>query len=152
MPRLTDAFALLGISVVLCAGLIAWLGVWRGADGRAVWVKVLAVFCFVLLWIPTGTSGIPVVAYVRGVSGDVSICLVMLAVWRLCQLALNWHAISNREQKGKPTCLSPGLGFVGHAADLAGSVRCLLGSRLASCSCADIDGTAGLELWLVGVR
>ena len=98
MPRLTDAFALLGISVVLCAGLIAWLGAWRGADGRAVWVKVLVGFCFVLLWIPAGTSGIPVVAYVRGVSGDVSICLVMLAVWRICQLALNWPAISKREQ------------------------------------------------------
>ncbi len=106
MPRLTDAFALLGISVVLCAGLLGLLNVGRRVDERAMWVKVLTAFCFVLLWIPSGASSIPVVAYVRGVTGDLSISFVMLAVWRMCQLALNWRAIPNREQTAMMSALA----------------------------------------------
>ena len=41
---------------------------------------------------------------------------------------------------------------MGHAADLAGTVCGLLGSRLATRACADGDGAAGLELWFVGIR
>ena len=106
MPRLTDAFALLGISWVLCAGLIGLLSMWRSADGRALWVTVMAAFCFVLLWMPSGASGIPAVAYVRGITGDLSISLVMLAVWRICRQALNWHAIPNREQTAVMSALA----------------------------------------------
>ena len=98
MPRLTDTLALLGISVVLCAGLIGLLTAWRGADARVKWVKVFTAFCFVLLWIPLGAANIPVVAYVRGITVDLSITLVMLAVWRVSRFALNWCAIAKREQ------------------------------------------------------
>jgi hypothetical protein len=98
MLRLTDAFALLGICVVLCAGLIGMLTAWRAADARATWVKVLAALCFVLLWVPVGATNIPVVAYARGITGDLSVTLVMLAVWRVGRLALKGRAIAQREQ------------------------------------------------------
>lgn len=98
MLRLTDAFSLLGISVVLCAGLIGLLTAWRAADARATWVKVLAALGLVLLWVPVGATTIPVVAYVRGITGDLSVTLVMLAVWRVARLALKGRAIAQREQ------------------------------------------------------
>lgn len=98
MPPLTDAFALVGISFVLCAGLISLLSGWRVASAPVTWVKVLIVLCFVVLWIPLGASNIPVVAYVRGITADVSISLMMLAVWRTCRFALNWQVIAEREQ------------------------------------------------------
>lgn len=98
MPHLTDAFALLGISVVLCAGLIGFLTAWRVTDARAMWVKVLTALCFVLLWVSPGAANIPVAAYVRGITGDLSVTLVMLAAWRVGRLALNGRAITQREQ------------------------------------------------------
>ena len=91
--HLTDAFALLAISLVLCAGLLTLLSAWRGP-----WVTLIAVFGFTLLWMPIAAMQIPVVAYVRGITSDLSIALVALAVWRIGHLALGWRAIDKREQ------------------------------------------------------
>lgn len=87
---MTDAFAMLGISLVLCAGLLTLLSAWNG--------KLTAVLVFALLWIPMGAANIPVVAYVRGITSDLSITLITLAVWRMGHLALGWRAIAKQEQ------------------------------------------------------
>ncbi len=76
LPRLTDLVALLGISLVLCAMLFRLL---RAASGSKPWVKWMIAGCFVLLWLPVGAAHLPSVAYVRGVSSDLSLTLVALA-------------------------------------------------------------------------
>ena len=97
-PQLTDVFALFGISVVLCAGLLALLASWCGAATRTAVVRLTAVCFIVLLWIPVGTAHIPAVAYVRGISADLSITLIALAVWRICCAAFNFPPPPKREK------------------------------------------------------
>ena len=94
---LTDWFALLGISLVLCAGLLTLLASWRAAANRMVAVSLVAVCFFVLLWIPTGAAHIPVVAYVRGITADFSITLIALAVWRVFHAAFIFQPVPKRE-------------------------------------------------------
>lgn len=65
---------------------------------RAAWVKLLVVPAFALLWMPLGAAQIPAVAYVRGITSDLSITLVALAVWRIGNLALGWRVIARQEQ------------------------------------------------------
>lgn len=91
--HLTDTFAMLGISLVLCAGLLTLLKPQLG-----VWAIVLAVLGFALLWIPVGTAQIPVVAYVRGITADLSITLITLAVWRIGHLVSGWRGIAKQDQ------------------------------------------------------
>jgi hypothetical protein len=83
--------ALLGINLVLCAMLFRLL---RAATGIKPWVKWITVVCFVLLWLPAGTAHLPIVAYVRGVSSDLSLTLVALACLGL------WQGFSGRELAG----------------------------------------------------
>ncbi len=90
---MTDAFALLGISLVLCAVPLSVLSARRG-----VLAKVIAWLGFALLWIPLGEANIPFVAYVRGVTSDLSITLVTLAAWRVGHAALGWRDIARQEQ------------------------------------------------------
>lgn len=90
---MTDAFAMLGISLVLCAGLLTLLCAWRGA-----WVKAVAGLGFALLWIPVGAAQIPAVSYVRGITSDLSITLITLAVWRIGRLVLGWRGVAKQEQ------------------------------------------------------
>ncbi|MCJ7800120.1 MAG: hypothetical protein MUP33_10265 [Polaromonas sp.] len=68
--------ALLGIGLVLCAGCLRLLSGWLGVTP---WSKGVAAVCFVLLWVPIGAAQLPLVAYFRGISSDLSITLVMLA-------------------------------------------------------------------------
>ena len=95
---MTDVFALMGISVVLCAGLLAWLTAWRICSPQALWCKLLTLLCFALLWIPLGTAQIPVVAYVRGFTADLSITLIALAMGSIGHRALGWRATPKHEQ------------------------------------------------------
>jgi len=71
-----DLIALLGISLVLCAACLRLLS-WR--HGVTLWGKVATAAVFVLLWCPVGPARLPVVAYVRGISSDLSISLVAIA-------------------------------------------------------------------------
>ena len=98
--RLTDAFALFSISVVLCAGLLWLLGKSRLPRLYAARNKLISVLVFVLfmLWVPIGSAHIPIAAYARGVSADLSISLVALATWYIVQCTLGWRAIEAREQ------------------------------------------------------
>ena len=98
MPVFSDAFAMLGISLVLCAGLLALLAVRGVAGAQVIWMKLLTVLCFALLWMPLGEAKIPVVAYVRGITADLSITLIALAVWRIGQCVFGWRASSKQEQ------------------------------------------------------
>jgi hypothetical protein len=72
----TDFAALLGISLVLCAVCLCLLS----PGGKAgAWVKGMTAGLFLMLWLPVGSAQLPVVAYIRGVSSDLSITLVLLA-------------------------------------------------------------------------
>jgi hypothetical protein len=85
LPPLTDLVALLGIGLVLCAGCLRLLS-WR--RGVTPWVKGVTAACFVLMWLPLGAAQLPLVAYVRGISSDLSItllalvCIGMVRRWR----------------------------------------------------------------------
>lgn len=82
LPPWTDLFALTGLALVLCAWV---LRLSRPLSLARSWLGWLLAGLFVLLWIPVGTAAIPVVAYVRGISSDLSITLVVvacLALWR----------------------------------------------------------------------
>ena len=96
LPPLTDFVALLGIDLVLCAGGLRLLS-WRRA-GVTPWAKWVTAACFVLLWWPVGAAHLPLLAYIRGISSDLSVTLVVLACLGLCQRLLGLGAIEQRER------------------------------------------------------
>ena len=75
-PPLTDLVALLGIDLALCAGCLRLLS---GRRGVTWWAAVITAGCFVFLWVPLGVAHLPLLAYIRGISSDLSITLVALA-------------------------------------------------------------------------
>lgn len=81
-PPLTDFVALFGLDLVLCAGCLRLFSV-SGMHLRR--KKALTLTCFLLLWFPVGGAQLPVLAYIRGVSSDLSITLVVLACLGLRQ-------------------------------------------------------------------
>ncbi len=82
LPSLTDSFALLGVDLVVCAVLLRLL-----SDSRcpSVLVRVGLTAVFLLLCLPVGPAHLPVAAYIRGVSSDLSVTLVGLCLVGLCQ-------------------------------------------------------------------
>lgn len=95
LPPLTDLLALLGIDLVLCAGCLRLLAGRGGASLCAKWGTAL---CFVVLWLPVGASRLPLLAYVRGISSDLSITLVALAGVGLWRRLLALSAVAGRER------------------------------------------------------
>ena len=95
MPPLTDLLALLGIDLVLCAGGLRLL---NGKRGMGRWANWITLVCFVILWLPVGAAQLPVLAYVRGVSSDLSVTLVSLACLGLCQRLFGVPAVAQREK------------------------------------------------------
>ena len=95
MPPLTDLFALLGIDLVLCAGCLRLLG---RKDGARRWVKWVAAAFFVLLWLPVGSTQLPVLAYIRGVSSDLSVTLIALACLFLGRQWAGLDTLAKREK------------------------------------------------------
>lgn len=95
LPTLTDMVALLGIDVVLCAVGLRLLSSRQGAAG---WAKWAVLICFVLFWTPVGPAHLPVVAYVRGVSSDLSVTLVLLSFLGLFQRIFGFPAIASQER------------------------------------------------------
>ena len=83
---LTDFAALLGINLVLCAVCLRLLGWLRGVNAVIMpFEKWMALGVFIVLWWPVGSAHLPIVAYIRGVSSDLSMTLVALACivsWR----------------------------------------------------------------------
>lgn len=95
LPPLTDLVALLGLDLVLCAAGLRLLTARRGVSGWAKWV-VLA--CFVLLWVPVGAVQLPLLAYIRGVSSDLSMTLVALSCLGLSQRLFRVPVIATQER------------------------------------------------------
>ncbi|MBH2020207.1 MAG: hypothetical protein I8H91_11825 [Burkholderiales bacterium] len=95
LPPLTDLVALLGIDMVLCA---AGLRLLAGQHGVTRWAKWAVIACFVLLWLPAGAAHLPLLAYVRGISSDLSMTLVALACLGSCQRLFGIPAVVRRER------------------------------------------------------
>ena len=91
---LTDFAALFGLDLVLCAGCMRLLSV-SGVDMR--WKKAITLTCFLLLWFPVGAAHLPVLAYARGISSDLSITLVVLACLGLRQRLSGRCVVYSRE-------------------------------------------------------
>ncbi|MGV8803520.1 MAG: hypothetical protein ACWA6Y_00990 [Polaromonas sp.] len=98
LPPLTDLVALLGIDVVLCAGVLRLLGGQGGHVSARPWAKGVAALCFALLWLPVGAAKLPLLAFVRGISSDLSVTLVALAGFFLVQRLWGFGTISARER------------------------------------------------------
>ena len=94
MMPLTDFTALLGINLVLCAVYLRVLS--RASVARA-WMRWTTALLFMLLWLPVGMTQLPVLAYVRGVSSDPSITLLMLACIGSGQRLLGRPVLAQRE-------------------------------------------------------
>ena len=103
LPPLTDFVALFGLDLVLCAGCFRLLSV-RGMDMR--WKKAITLACFLLLWFPIGDAHLPFLAYVRGVSSDLSITLVALACLGLRQRLSGRDVHNTRERTAVLTVLA----------------------------------------------
>lgn len=104
LPRLTDLVALMGIALVLCTGCLRLLDSFRerssvaGVARSARSAKWAAALCFVVLWCPVGAAQLPLVAYIRGISSDLSMTLVALACLDLRQRLLGLGAVDLRER------------------------------------------------------
>jgi hypothetical protein len=84
LPPLTDFVALAGIALVACAACLRLPGLTSVINHRStVAGRWLAGLCFVAMWFPVGVAQLPVAAYIRGVTSDFSVSLVVLAVFSL---------------------------------------------------------------------
>lgn len=106
LPPPTDLLALLGIDLVLCAVVLRLLVRQRDITRPAQWVVMVAVFS--VLWLPVGAAQLPVLAFVRGVSSDLSTTLVALACLSLCRRLFGWPAMVWREDLALFMALSVG--------------------------------------------
>ncbi len=100
LPPLTDFVALLGINLVLCAlalRLMDAIAAMRAISPIRPWAGWMSALVFALLCWPVGTAQLPVAAYLRGVSADLSITLVMLACLDLVQRVAGLRAVDKRE-------------------------------------------------------
>jgi hypothetical protein len=95
LPPANDLIALLGIALVLSAGCLRLLS-WR--RGVTPWGKWATVAVLVLLWCPVGPARLPIVAYVRGISSDLSISLVAIACVGLYQRLSGARLVDGRER------------------------------------------------------
>ncbi|WP_411886264.1 hypothetical protein [Polaromonas sp. YR568] len=94
-PPANDLIALLGINLVLSAGCLRLLS-WR--RGVTPWSKWATAAVFVLLWCPVGPARLPIVAYVRGISSDLSISLVAIACLGMYQRLSGTSLVDGRER------------------------------------------------------
>ena len=92
---LTDLVALLGIDLMLCA---VGLRLLSGRNGVTLSAKWAVTVCFVLLWLPFGAAQLPLLAYVRGVTSDLSTTLAALACLSLGRRLFGWPATAGREK------------------------------------------------------
>ncbi len=97
-PPLTDFVALVGVAVLACAaclrlsGLVVTTANRVNAKGR--WLVGL---CFVVMWIPVGAAQLPVAAYLRGVTSDFSVSLLVLAALNLFSRLFGLKLFDRRE-------------------------------------------------------
>ena len=98
MIALTDAFAVVGVALALCAGALSLRRFGRHKNfALSFWVKGLLLALFIALLVPKPGANIPLAAFFRGFTGDLSITLLALSVWSLCHRLWDTSAISKRE-------------------------------------------------------
>lgn len=98
MIVLTDAFAVVGVALALCAGALSLRRFGRHKNfALSFWVKGLLLALFIALLVPKPGANIPLAAFFRGFTGDLSITLLALSVWSLCHRLWDTSAISKRE-------------------------------------------------------
>ena len=85
MIALTDAFATSGVALVLCAGVLrlAYASKTLATMLRYPRSALAGLLLLILLW--PALTPISLAAYVRGISSDLSITLVVLSVWSLLE-------------------------------------------------------------------
>jgi len=98
LPPLTDLVALLGITLVLCAGCLRLLGRRDPVAPATRWARWVTAAMFLILWCPVGEAHLPLVAYLRGISSDLSITLVAMACMDACRRLFGLHALARRER------------------------------------------------------
>jgi hypothetical protein len=85
MSSLTDAFAVVGIAMALCAGALSLRRFGRHKNyALSWWVKGLLLALFIALLVPKPGASIALAAFFRGFIGDLSITLLALSFWSLC--------------------------------------------------------------------
>jgi hypothetical protein len=100
LPALTDFVALAGIALVACAACLQLPGLTSAGDGRAnAKGRWLAGICLVVMCVPLGAPQLPVAAYVRGVTSDFSVSLVVLAVLGLAARLFGLKVFERREHQ-----------------------------------------------------
>jgi hypothetical protein len=95
LPPLADLLALLGIDLVLCAAGLQLLAGQRSVPKSKKWVVAI---CFVLAWLPVGAAHLPLLAYIRGITADLSTTLVALACMGLCRHLFGFPVIASQEK------------------------------------------------------
>ena len=96
MIALTDAFALCGWALALCAGALRLQRFWFA---ESFWANGLLLAFLIALLVPMFGAGLPLAAFFRGIGGDLSITLLALCVWSLCHRLLDFSATAKREFK-----------------------------------------------------
>lgn len=100
MIALTDAFAMAGVSLALCAGAFSLRRFGRHKEfALSPWIKGLLIALFIGLLIPKSDVDIPLAAFFRGVTGDLSITLLALSFLSLCHHLFGTPVVSKREIK-----------------------------------------------------
>ena len=94
MIALTDAFALCGWALVICATA---LRLQHFLVARSSLLRGLVLAVFIGLLIPVFGAGLPLTAFFRGVGGDLSTTLLALSVWSLSYRLLDTTGIDQRE-------------------------------------------------------
>lgn len=84
-PLASNVFALLCIALVLSALLFWLLSAYAAPRPWAAWIAAIS---FAAMWWPVGAAHMPIAAYVRGISSDLSLTLVVLVCLALCRGAL----------------------------------------------------------------
>ena len=81
---------------------------WR--HGVTLWAKWTIALVFVLMWCPVGSAHLPLVAYVRGISSDLSISLVVVACLGMYQRLAGAHLglVSDRERNATNLAVAAG--------------------------------------------
>lgn len=108
-PPANDLIALLGIALVLSAGCLRLLS-WR--HGVTPWSKWGSAAVFLLLWCPVGPARLPLVAYVRGISSDLSISLVAIACLGIYQRLRGIPLTAQRERMALSIVFAAGAVFL----------------------------------------
>lgn len=99
-PAPADFVALAGIALVASAACLQLPGLTSAGDSRAnAKGRWLAGICFVVMWIPVGAPLLPVAAYVRGVTSDFSVSLVVLAALGLSARLFGLKLFDKREYR-----------------------------------------------------